>query len=47
MKVVNNEVIKGIPKLGKPSNPSYGTYQKGKQTRSTHRRVDEILTSKS
>ena len=38
MKVANNEVIKGIPKLGKPSNPICGTYQNGKQTRSTHRR---------
>ena len=46
MKVANNEVIKGIPKLGKPFNPICGTCQKGKQTRSTHRRVDEILTSK-
>ena len=46
MKVTNNEVIKWIPKLGKPSNPICGTCQKGKQTRSTHRRVDEILTSK-
>ena len=32
MKVVNDEVIKGIPKFGKPSNPICGTYQKGKQT---------------
>ena len=46
MKVANNEVIKGIPKLGKPSNPICGPCQKGKQTRSTHKRVDEILTSK-
>ena len=46
MKVANNEVIKGIPKLGKPFNPIYGTCQKGKQTRSTYRRVDGILTSK-
>ena len=46
MQVANNEVIKGIPKLGKPSNPIWGTCQKGKQTRSTHRRVDEILTFK-
>ena len=46
MKVANNEVIKGIPKLGKPSNPICGTCQKGKQTRSTHKRVDKILTSK-
>ncbi|RVW32374.1 Retrovirus-related Pol polyprotein from transposon TNT 1-94 [Vitis vinifera] len=46
MKVANNVVIKGIPKLGKPSNPTCGPCQKGKQTRSTHKRVDEILTSK-
>ena len=46
MKVVNNEVIKEIPKLGKPSNPICGTCQKRKQTRSTHKRVDEILTTK-
>ena len=46
MQVANNEVIKGMPKLGKPSNPIWGTCQKGKQTRSTHRRVDEILTFK-
>ncbi|RVW69235.1 Retrovirus-related Pol polyprotein from transposon TNT 1-94 [Vitis vinifera] len=46
MKVANNEVIKGIPKLGKPFNPICGPCQKGKQTRSTHNRVDEILTSK-
>ena len=44
MKVANNEVIKGIPKLGKPFNPICGPCQKGKQTRSTHKRVDEILT---
>ena len=43
MKVANNEVIKGIPKLGKPSNPICGTCKKGKQTRSAHRRVDEIF----
>ena len=29
MKVANNEVIKGIPKLGKPFNPIYGSCQKG------------------
>ncbi|RVW15001.1 Copia protein [Vitis vinifera] len=29
MKVANNEVIKGIPKLGKPSNPICGPCQKG------------------
>ena len=46
MRVVNNEVIKEIPKLGKPSNPICGTCQKRKQTRSTHKRVDEILTTK-
>ena len=46
MKVANKEVIKGIPRLGKPSNPIYGTCQKGKQNRSTHKRVDKILTSK-
>ena len=46
MKVANNEVIKGIPKIGKPSNPICGTCQKGKQIKSTHRRVDEILTFK-
>ena len=46
MKVANKEVIKGIPSLGKPSNPIYGTCQKGKQNRSTHKRVDKILTSK-
>ena len=47
MKVANNEVIKGIHKLGKPSNLICGTCQKGKQSRNTHKRVDEILTSKS
>ncbi|RVX07779.1 Retrovirus-related Pol polyprotein from transposon RE1 [Vitis vinifera] len=46
MKVANNDVIKGIPKLGKLSNPICGPCQKGKQTRSTHKRVDEILTFK-
>ncbi|RVW73326.1 hypothetical protein CK203_057744 [Vitis vinifera] len=46
MKVANNEVIKGIPKLGKPFNPICGLCQNGKQTRSTHKRVNEILTSK-
>ena len=46
MKIANNEVIKGIPKLGKPLILLCGTCQKGKQTRSTHRRVYEILTSK-
>ena len=45
MKVANNEVIKGIPKLGKLSNP-ISTCQKRKKTRSTHKRVDEILISK-
>ena len=46
MKVGNNEVIKAIPKIGKPSNPIRSTSQKRKQTRNTHRRVDEILASK-
>ena len=46
MKVANNEVIKAIPKIGKPSNPIRSTSQKRKQTRNAHRRVDEILASK-
>ena len=46
MKVANNEFIKGIPKLGKPFSPICGTCQKRKKTRSTHKRVDEILTSR-
>ena len=46
MKVANNEVIKGIPKIGKPFNLICSTSQNGKQTKNTHRRVDEILISK-
>ena len=46
MKVANNEVIKVIPKIGKPSNPIRSISQKRKQTRNTHRRVDEILAFK-
>ena len=40
----NHEIVKGLPKLGKPSNAIYGPCQLGKQTKAAHKKINSMIT---
>ena len=46
MHLVKTKKVRGIPKLSGEAKPIYGECMKGKQTKSSHRKVKEIRTSR-
>ena len=41
----NHEIVRRLPKLGKPSNAICGPCQLGKQTRAAHKKINAMVTS--